>query len=291
MVGTPEKMKILVTGANGMLSNDVLELPKKHSEFSHLEFFPFTRKELNITDMDALISVVDEIKPQVVFNGAAFTKVDDCETAVGQEQANLVNGSGPVFLGDICREREIKLINISTDYVFPGNGTKPYKEDEETNPINNYGLSKLQGEKNTAFSGCDYLTFRTAWLYGHHGPNFVATMLKLAETHKELRVVNDQMGSPTWTGDLAYGIFKLLMKGESGLYHLTNSGQCTWYDFAVEIFRLYEKDVKVIPVSSDEFKRPAQRPTYSVLDNSAYENDSGYQMPSWQDALKRFKES
>ncbi|MBF0273816.1 MAG: dTDP-4-dehydrorhamnose reductase [Nitrospinae bacterium] len=279
-------MKILVTGGNGMLAQDILAF-QNSSEFSQYTFCAAGKKELDITNEEALRKTIEEIRPEIIINSAAYTKVDDCES--NQSLAFAINGDALENLGKICKEKNIKLVHISTDYVFNGNGTSPYKEENPVEPASVYGASKLKGEENIKQSGCDFLIIRTAWLFGKNGSNFVKTMLNLAEKFPELKVVNDQQGTPTFTRDLAYGILKLIDGKHSGLYHLTNSGNCTWYDFAQEIFRQFNKEVKVIPVTSEEFIRPAKRPVFSVLDTTKFTKATNHTMPQWQEALINYK--
>ena len=254
-------MKILITGSKGQLG---LELTKQLEKEKKYEIIATDRDELNIIDINSVNEFLLNNKPDVVINCAAHTAVDLCETDV--ENAYKINAVGPRNLAIVCEKIGAKLVQVSTDYVFDGNGTRPYREDDTTCPNSIYGTSKLMGENFVREFCSRYFVVRTAWLYGE-GNNFVRTMLKLAETNSELNVVNDQFGSPTSTVDLAKAIIDLMNTEHYGVYHGTCEGQCSWYDFAKKIFEIKNIDIKVNPVTSEEFKRPAPRPAYSVLDN------------------------
>ena len=254
-------MKIVITGAKGQLG---LELTKQLEIENKYEIIATDRDELNIIDINSVNEFLLNNKPDVVINCAAHTAVDLCETDI--ENAYKINAVGPRNLAIVCEKIGAKLVQVSTDYVFDGNGTRPYREDDTTCPNSIYGTSKLMGENFVREFCSRYFVVRTAWLYGE-GNNFVRTMLKLSETNSELNVVNDQFGSPTSTVDLAKAIIDLMNTEHYGVYHGTCEGQCSWYDFAKKIFEIKNIDIKVNPVTSEEFKRPAPRPAYSVLDN------------------------
>ena len=216
-------------------------------------------------------------------NAAAYTAVDDCETHF--DEAYAVNAIGPKNLAIACKKQDIPLVHISTDYVFDGSKRTPLIETDKLGPQSAYGKTKLEGEKFIQENTDKYFILRTAWLYGLHGNNFVKTMLDLAETHDEITVVNDQIGSPTYSLDLAVAITNLLHSDKYGIYHVTNEGEISWYEFAKLIFELSNVDVNVIPVSTEEFPRPAPRPHYSVLDNKKW-NASGFvPMRDYKEAL------
>ena len=275
-------MKILITGSNGQLG---IELAKQLQIENKYEVIATDRSTLDIADIDNVNEVILSNNPDVVINCAAHTAVDLCETDV--ENAYKINSVGPRNLAGVCEKIGAKLVQVSTDYVFDGNGTRPYIEDDITCPNSIYGTSKLMGENFVREFCSKYFIVRTAWLYGE-GNNFVRTMLKLAETNKELNVVNDQYGSPTSTVDLAKAIIDLITTEHYGVYHGTCEGQCSWYDFAKKIFELNNIDIKVNPVTSEEFKRPAPRPAYSVLDNFMLKLVGLNSFRNWEESLKEY---
>ncbi len=254
-------MRVLVTGSRGMLGTDLMKALNKRHMAVGLDI-----EELNITDLTQTLKTVKELAADVVINCAAYTNVDGCET--NEEQAYKVNAIGPRNLAVACNELGAALVHISTDYVFPGTSSRPYREDDPIGPKSVYGWSKLAGENNVRALCSRHYIVRTSWLFGQHGPNFVKTMLRLAAERTELTVVNDQTGSPTYTGDLAAALIDLIAQPAYGTYHLTNSGTCTWYEFTKEILQdagITGVDVK--PISTEELNRPAPRPAFSVLDN------------------------
>jgi len=269
---------ILVVGANGMLGHDLMEvLP---GEVRGIDL-----PDIDITSPESVQKILYSLKPRVVVNSAAYTDVDGCES--NRETAMQVNGEGPAFLAMTCREIGAKLVQVSTDYVFDGGKGSPYLEDDPTGPLGVYGDSKLAGEMNSRFVP-DHLIVRTQWLYGLHGKNFVETMLRLAAEKDELAVVDDQVGSPTWTVDLARAIRALIENGCSGIYHAANSGYCSWNEFARAIFAESGISVRVNPLTTEQLGRPARRPLYSTLDCGKLASDTGFQPQSWRDALKQY---
>ena len=273
-------MKILITGAYGMLGSDLREVLKNY------ELICTGSKDLDITDEDAVIDFISEKMPDFVINAAAYTAVDDCETHY--DEAYAVNAIGPKNLAIACKKIDVPLVHISTDYVFDGSKKTPLVETDKLGPQSAYGQTKLAGEQFIQENAEKYFILRTAWLYGLHGGNFVKTMLELAESHDEITVVNDPIGSPTYSLDLAVAITNLLNSDKYGIYHVTNEGECSWYEFAKLIFEFSNIDVKVIPVSTEEFPRPAPRPHYSVLDNKKW-NASGFvPMKDYKEALGGF---
>ncbi len=275
-------MKILITGANGMLGHDLASVLVDH------ELFLFDSKSLDITDKNKVETEVGKVKPDIVINSAAFTDVDGCESQY--EAAYDVNANGPRNLALVCKDLNIPLLHVSTDYVFKGDKNTPLVEDDPVGPKTAYGKTKLEGEEFIKEILDDYYIIRTAWLYGHNGANFVETMLSLAENNTELNVVNDQIGSPTFTYDLAVKIKEIIESGKYGIYHVTNSGYCSWYDFACEIFKLSNINIKVNPVSTEEFPRPAIRPKYSVLSNKKLTDNGFKPLRNYVDALKKYLE-
>lgn len=273
-------MRILITGASGMLGHDLQRTLKNH------ELILCNSKNLDITNKNLVSETINEMKPDILINSAAYTNVDDCET--NYEEAYKVNALGPKNLANVCKDLKIPLVHISTDYVFDGKKTEPLKENDNLGPQTAYGKTKLEGEQFIQKILDEYFIIRTAWLYGCDGNNFVKTMLNLSKSHNEITVVNDQIGSPTFTYDLAKGISEIIKTDKYGVYHLTNSGSCSWYEFSKEIFRLANKNVKVIPVTTEEFPRPAPRPKYSVLNNDKWIKQGFKPLRDYKEALKEY---
>jgi len=274
--------RVVVTGAGGMLGTDIVHLFSRQ-----FECIPFGRQDLDITDLQSCIASLKDVNPDIVINCAAFTKVDLCEAE--PENAYRVNVQGAENLASACSKTGTLLVHIGTDYVFDGKGARPYIEGDTTGPINIYGASKLEGERAIEASGVTFLIVRTAWLYGKAGPNFVRTMLDLSRRQKILKVVDDQIGSPTYTVDLAGGILDLVMRKACGIVHLTNQGSCSWFELARETLRYSGMDPgRVVPIPTSQFTRPARRPSYSVLDNSRFYSITGRRLRHWRDALREF---
>ena len=273
-------MKILITGAYGMLGSDLREVLKNQ------ELIVTGSKDLDITDEEKVVEFVCENSPELVINAAAYTAVDDCETHY--DDAYAVNALGPKNLAIACNKLDIPLVHISTDYVFDGTKRTPLIETDKLGPQSAYGKTKLAGEEFIQENTDKYFILRTAWLYGLHGNNFVKTMLDLAENHDEITVVDDQVGSPTYSFDLAVAITNLLFSDKYGIYHVTNEGECSWYEFAKLIFELSNIDVKVVPVTTEEFPRPAPRPHYSVLNNKKWNSSGFVPMRTYQEALSEY---
>ena len=273
-------MKILITGSNGMLGHDLCEVLDSH------ELILTTSKTLDITDQSHVMDFICDIKPDIVINSAAYTDVDGCEE--NKDLAYSVNGDGVKNLALACREIDACLVHISTDYVFDGSATEPIAEDGQIGPISVYGKSKLRGEEAIQEILDKYFIVRTAWLYGINGKNFPKTMLELAENHSEITVVYDEVGTPTYTPDLAYGISELIETDYYGIYHLTNSGKCSWCEFSRYIFEIAEKDVNVIPVTAAEFARPAPRPSYSVLENKNWVEHGFKPLRDYKEAIQEY---
>jgi len=275
-------MKILVTGANGQLGTELVH----QLERMDVTLFPYTKNDLDITDLKKAQKIVREIHPDIIINAAAFTNVDRAETE--KELAFSINSIGQRNLAVAAEEIDAKICYISTDYVFDGNAVEPYKEYSLVNPIGVYGDTKYAGEQLTQSLNSKYFIVRTAWVYGEYGNNFVKTMLKLATEKSEIGVVHDQIGSPTYTVDLAEFIIELVQTNKYGIYHCTNSGSCSWYEFAKAIFEEADIDINVIPLTSDQFPRPAKRPNYSVLENMALQVNDFSPRRHWRDALNTF---
>jgi len=269
-------MKVLVTGAAGMLGRDLMLAAGNAGH----EVVGFGRAELDVTDAEGLARRVDLERPDVVVNSAAWTDVDGAEEA--EEDALAVNGAGAGNVAAAAAEIGASVVYVSTDYVFDGTKNEPYVESDQPAPLSAYGRTKLAGEEATAAANKRHFVVRSAGLFGIGGNNFVETMLRLADGQSEVLVVRDQIGSPTYTWHLAYGIVRLIEGLEFGIHHMAAAGQCSWYDFAREIFEQAKVDCKVLSVSTEEFGRPAARPPFSAL-TSQREHAIG--LPPWQDGL------
>ncbi len=279
-------MKILLTGAKGMLASDV-KLTKPES----ISLIETEIEELDITNSKAVNNFCELTNPDLILNCAAYTAVDKAEE--DQKTAFAVNATGPEILAQAASKREIPFIHISTDYVFFGSGSHPLKEDDNCDPKGIYAKSKRKGEIAIENAKGKWLIVRTSWLYGLSGNNFPDTMIRLANEKDILRVVNDQKGSPTFSRDLAEAVWKLININAAGYFHFSNSGACTWYDFAVETIRKArelnflprDKKIEILPVSSEEFIRPAPRPAYSVMSIEKYTEATGATPRAWQEGL------
>ena len=277
-------MKIVITGCDGQLGKEIIKELNKENKTLKNEIFALNREKLDICDIDKVNNCILSINPDIIINCAAFTKVDLCEDEV--ELAYKVNSIGPKNLAICCEKVNAKLVHISTDYVFDGN-KNIYREDDITNPQSVYGKSKLLGEQYVQSFSSKYFIIRTAWLYGD-GNNFVKTMLKLSESKNEINVVNDQIGTPTSTKDLAKVILKLIYTENYGLYHGTNKGSCSWYEFSKKIFEMKNIDIKVNPISSKEYASKVKRPQYSVLDNFLLRTINLDDFREWEEALSEY---
>ncbi|MDK7490032.1 dTDP-4-dehydrorhamnose reductase [Bacillus paranthracis] len=275
-------MRVLVTGAKGQLGQDVVKLLKEQT----WEVFGFGREELNITDEKQVSEKVLLIQPDIIIHTAAYTQVDQAES--DEEVAFKVNAEGTKYLAQVAEAVGAKFCYVSTDYVFDGTKDTPYKADDQTNPQTVYGKSKLVGELYTREYCSKSYIVRTSWVFGLYGNNFVKTMLRLAKENKELGVVHDQVGSPTYTADLARFIISLVQTDKYGVYHGSNSGVCSWYEFAKEIFKQSEIEVIVNPLKTEDFPRPAVRPKYSVLDKGMIQQNGFEALPDWKVALGNF---
>jgi len=277
-------MRVLVTGSEGMLAKDLITC---FSQRGYETLAP-PEHEFDITDLVATRSVVDHYKPELMINCAAYTKVDEAEKE--EPRALMVNGLGVQNICLACQERDTPLVHFSTDYIFDGTKESPYTIYDEPNPVSAYGRSKLLGEKYLLWLLSRFYLVRTSWLFGLHGRNFIETMLELGQGEKQISVVKDQKGCPTWSYHLAQAVVELIQTERYGIYHITNSEPTTWYDFAREIFRICEMDVEVLPVTSNQVPRPAMRPQNSVLDHFPTPRVLGREMPSWREALKEYLE-
>ena len=285
-------MNILVTGANGQLGNEV-QLVSKQSKNDKYFFTDVCEgyEKLDITDIDKIRSYVNEHDIKCIINCAAWTNVDKAETA--GDIVETLNATAPENLAKVMKERDGLLIHISTDYVFGGDPyNTPCREDQKGTPTGVYGLTKLHGEQKIQATGCNYVILRTAWLYSEFGHNFVKTMLNLTATKPQLKVVFDQRGTPTYAGDLADTIFDIIenrkYEGHTGIYHFSNEGVCSWYDFTKMIARIAgHNSCDIEPCHSNEFPSPVTRPAYSVLDKTKIKETFGIKIPYWLDSLKK----
>lgn len=269
-------MNVALTGAGGMLGHAVKRV------FSDVNVIPFSRAELDITSLDDTVKKIRDARPDFLIHAAAFTNVDACETE--PEKAYLVNGIGTRNVVIACEEIRCPVVLISSDYVFDGSKPAPYDEWDMPNPVSQYGVSKFMAEKFVSSLTNRYYIVRTSWLYGSKGKNFVDTIIRLLAEQDHLRVVNDQFGSPTFTDDLARTLRELLGHGY-GIYHVTNTGICTWYEFAVEIMEKRGLRKQIIPVTSEEFMRPAKRPANSALNDTLLRLEGITPLRHWGDAL------
>ena len=275
-------MKVMVTGARGQLGQDVVK------ELTRLGItpLPVDVEDFDLTDPQAVERAVAEAAPDAIIHCAAYTAVDKAET----EPARCceINGSGTLNLARAAQKIKAKLCYISTDYVFSGEGETPFEPDDPKRPQNVYGLSKLQGEEAVQGTLTRFFIVRTAWVFGLNGANFVRTMLRLGQERHSVRVVCDQIGSPTYTVDLAAFLCQLIQTDRYGAYHATNEGFCAWSDFAAEIFRQAKLSCRAEPIPSSEYPTPAKRPKNSRLSKDCLDQNGFPRLPAWQDALARY---
>jgi len=278
-------MRILLLGHKGMLGSDLLTQMSLHHDVVGMD-----QEEIDITSAADCAKAIEDTEPQIVINAAAYTNVDGCETA--KKECFAVNAEAVKNIAVACQNKNIRIIHFSTDYVFNGSASSPYKEDENCDPINMYGASKLAGERYLQALAQNYILIRTAWLYGVNGKNFVRTILEKAKTTPKLTVVDDQLGSPTHAKDLAAAVDHLIEKNAQGIFHVTNRGSCSWYEFAVKILQgAGIDDVEVSPIKSDQLTRPARRPAYSVMSMQKFISTTGKTMQPWQLGLQDYLES
>lgn len=276
---------ILVTGSNGQLGSEIRVL----SSDSKNRYFFTDIAELDITDIQAIDKFVAENNIHLVINCAAYTNVDKAEDDV--ETANKINNEAAANLAKVTKNHGLTLIHISTDYVFDGTKNTPYTENDVTSPLGVYGQTKLAGEQAVLNSGCHYLIIRTSWLYSSFGNNFVKTMRKLTTEKETLKVVFDQAGTPTYAADLAAAIVYIIenekQNGNEGIYHFSDEGVCSWYDFAIEIRNQFGNVCDIQPCHSDEFPAKVKRPNFSVLDKTKIKETFNLQIPYWKDSLEK----
>lgn len=275
-------MKVLVTGVKGQLGYDVVnELTKRGIEAVGVDI-----QDMDITDAASVEKVIGEVAPDAVIHCAAYTAVDAAEDNV--ELCRRVNADGTQNIANVCKKLDCKMIYISTDYVFDGEGTRAWEPDDERHPLNVYGQTKYEGELAVQNTLEKYFIVRISWVFGVNGKNFIKTMLNLGKTHDHLTVVNDQFGSPTYTYDLARLLVDMVLTDKYGIYHATNEGICNWYEFACEIFRKAGMNVDVAPVPVSEYPTKAKRPENSRMSKEKLTENGFERLPSWQDALERY---
>ena len=277
-------LNILITGANGQLGSSLRQL----GSVSPNNYLATDVAELDITDAGAVLQTVKEQRIDVIVNCAAYTNVERAEE--DEARADLLNHKAAAYLAAAAKETDATLIHVSTDYVFDGTAHTPYTEDGTPSPLGAYGRTKLAGERAVMASGCRYLIFRTAWLYSEYGNNFLKTMLRLTSERDTLQVVFDQIGTPTYAGDLALALFSIIESeryaGNEGVYHFTDEGVCSWYDFATEIAAAAGHDkCRIIPCHTSEFPTKATRPAYSVLDKTKFKETFRMDIPHWREAM------
>ena len=277
---------ILVTGANGQLGNSIRRLAAGYPQYA----FVFTDVDtLDICDAQAVNAFVKEKQVDYIINCAAYTAVDKAED--DEALCLRINRDAVRNLGEAARMAGARVIHVSTDYVFDGEGTRPWEPEDERHPLNVYGQTKLDGELAVSSTLDKYFIVRIAWVFGKNGKNFIKTMLNVAKTHDKLTVVSDQIGTPTYAEDLAKAIVKIMANDDrvehEGIYHYSNAGVCSWYDFAVEIVRLSGLNCRVNPVTTAEYPTKTHRPAYSVLDKTKIKHTFGVEVPEWQEALRR----
>jgi dTDP-4-dehydrorhamnose reductase len=279
--GGERKMRMLVTGSDGLMGTNIL--PYLTTEF---DVIPCVESQWDITSPEQSDFIIRDSRPHVLLNLAAMTDVDGCEDK--QEAAFRVNGEAPGMLAEICSRQGVHMIQVSTDYVFDGRKCAPYTEEDATNPLSVYGRSKRLGEERVKASLPTAAIFRTEWVYGKGGANFITKVVKAACSKGSVEVVDDQTGTPTYARDLGRPIAQLARRRQQGIYHITNSGSCTWYGFAKHIFSFLHMDILCTPVSSAAYGRKAARPAYSVLDCGKAAANAGIRMRNWQEAVEEY---
>ncbi len=275
--------KILVTGSNGQLGNELKELVSSYPQF---QFVFFTREELSINDKSRIEKVFEEHQPAYLINCAAYTAVDKAESEM--ELANEINGTAVGVLALVCQQYGTKFIHISTDYVFNGNAYSPLKQEDKVDPLNAYGAAILMSEQLALQNNAESIIIRTSWVYSFYGKNFVKTMMRLLKEKDSIGVVNDQVGSPTYAADLAKAIMQIITSGkwESGIYNFSNEGVISWFDFASEIKHLIHSNCIINSLTTEQFPTPAKRPKYSVLDKTKIQQTFSVQLKDWKESLK-----
>lgn len=275
-------MKVLVTGINGQLGHDVMnELKKRGHEAVGVDV-----EEMDITSEARVNEVMDSVQPEAVIHCAAYTAVDRAEE--NEEICRKVNAAGTGYVARACRKLDCKMLYLSTDYIFAGDGERPWEPEDEAAPLNIYGQTKFEGEQAVRKYLEKYFIVRISWVFGVNGANFIKTMLRLGRENGAVSVVDDQIGSPTYTYDLSVLLVDMIESEKYGAYHATNEGICSWYEFAVEIFKTAGMDVKVTPVDSSAFPAKAKRPKNSRMSKEKLVKNGFNKLPPWQDALQRY---
>ena len=284
-------MVVLVTGASGQLGQAIQFIAKNHSE---IKFVFCSSSDLDISNKENCQTVFQKTKPDFCINAAAYTAVDKAESE--RDKAELINVLGSKNIAEVCNNFDVKLIHISTDFVFDGSNDKPYTETQITNPKGVYGQTKLDGEKAIQQVFSKYYIIRTSWVYSQFGNNFMKTMLRLASERTALSVVNDQIGTPTNAVDLAEALVQIIFSNSQqpttnnyGIYNFSNEGECSWYDFAKKIFEINNVSIDLSAIPTEQFPTPAQRPKYSVLDKSKIKTTFGITIKTWEESLKSIK--
>lgn len=276
--------KILVTGSNGQLGKELRDIAPN---FSQYEFLFLSREDMPIHHYELVRNTFDGFKPDFCINCAAYTAVDKAEVEI--ELANIINAESVGILAAVSKQHACKFIHVSTDYVFSGDSPKPYSETDTTGPVSVYGKSKLMGEQEAIKQNPDSVIIRTSWVYSYYGNNFVKTMMRLMKERSEISVVNDQIGSPTWAADLAAFIMHVISfpKWHEGIYHFSNIGEISWYEFALEIKQLIKSSTVIHPIPTAAYPTPAKRPAFSLLDKSKIKSVFEYTPPEWKQSLKK----
>ena len=279
---------ILVTGANGQLGQDIRDISSAYPQF---KFIFLSKDDMPVHQFELVRTFFNQLKPAYCFNCAAYTAVDKAESE--KDLAFQINGEAVGVLAAICKEHHTKFIHISTDYIFNGGGVYPYTENFPTDPVNVYGASKLEGEKQAIQLNPECIIIRTSWVYSSHGKNFVKTMMRLMNEKDEIKVVNDQVGSPTYAADLAEVMLNITGNAQSatgkwvpGIYNFSNEGIISWYDFAVAIKEIINCPCDVKPIKTAEYPTPAKRPAYSVLDKTKIQQTFAVQLKDWKESLR-----
>ncbi len=276
-------LHILVTGSKGQLGSEIKKVSK---DYPTIQFTFVDREEMPLDDNDLIITFLNQLQPNLIVSAGAYTAVDQAENE--KELVNQINHFAVATMAKWCSNNHAKLIHISTDYVFDGKSAIPYKESDHTSPINWYGETKLRGEQAIESIMQEAVIIRTAWVYSEYGNNFVKTMLRLMKDRESIGVVNDQVGAPTYAFDLAKAIMTIIESDNwvSGVFHFSNEGEISWYDFAKEIQRLSSLNCQVNPVTSDQFPTTAKRPNYSLLDKTKIKQTYKLDVPSWEQSLE-----
>ena len=275
--------KILVTGSNGQVGSELRELAAGYEGY---EFLFFGREDFSIQDESFVKKILEQEQPDYLVNCAAYTAVDQAEKE--QEQSMLINGRAVGYLAAACKANGTRFLHISTDYVFNGTATQPIREDSSTDPVNYYGQTKLEGEQQAMRENPASIIIRTSWVYSSYGKNFVKTMMRLMREKDSLGVVNDQRGAPTYARDLAEAILHIITNQSwvPGIYHFSNEGNISWYEFAEEIRSQIQSTCQVNPITTDQFPTPARRPSYSVMDLDRIRSTFGIRTRNWKDSLR-----